>query len=87
MSKLFDIGNSFSGCRVLRRCGKGAYGVVYLAADAAKEEIESTIAEKVAELNAAVKAHRNTEIPAMCQGLLLDIKQRNELCKVYKNHN
>lgn len=50
-------------------------------------EIESTIAEKVAELNAAVKSHRNTEIPAMCQGLLLDIKQRNELCKVYKNHN
>lgn len=50
-------------------------------------EIESTIAEKVAELNAAVKAHRNTEIPAMCQGLLLDIKQRNELCKAYKNHN
>ena len=43
--------------------------------------------DEVAELNAAVKAHRNTEIPAMCQELLLDIKQRNELCKAYKNHN
>ena len=50
-------------------------------------EIESTIAEKVAKLGSAVKAHSNAEIPAMCQGLLLEIKQRNELCKAYKNHN
>ena len=50
-------------------------------------EIESAITEKVAELDSAVKAHRNAEILTICQGLLLDIKQRNELCKAYKNHN
>jgi hypothetical protein len=50
-------------------------------------EIESSIADKIAKLGSAVKAHSNAEIPAMCQELLLEIKQRNELCKAYKNHN
>lgn len=48
-------------------------------------DIENTITGKIAELKSAVAAHRNGEIPALCQGLLLDIKQRNELCKAYKN--
>ena len=50
-------------------------------------DIESTIADKIAKLGSAVKAHSNAEIPTMCQELLLEIKQRNELCKAYKNHN
>ena len=45
MSKLFDIGNSFSGCRILRRCGKGAYGVVYLAENAIGQKIVIKVVE------------------------------------------
>lgn len=43
MVDLLKAGDIFSGCKILYQCGKGAYGVVYLAQDA----IEHKIAIKV----------------------------------------
>ena len=32
-------GEVFSGCKILSRCGKGAYGVVYLAENVVSQKI------------------------------------------------
>ena len=39
MAESLKIGDVFSGCKILHRCGKGAYGVVYLAENAINQKI------------------------------------------------
>lgn len=39
MSAVLNKGDIFSGCRILAECGKGAYGVVYLAENAIGQKI------------------------------------------------
>lgn len=39
MIGLLEIGGSFSGCKLLQKCGKGAYGIVYLAENAIGQKI------------------------------------------------
>ena len=39
MSKLLNPGELFSGCKILHPCGRGAYGVVYLAENAIGHQI------------------------------------------------
>ena len=41
-------GEVFSGCKILSRCGKGAYGVVYLAENVISQKIVIKIIEKTA---------------------------------------
>ena len=39
MAETLKVGDVFSGCKILHRCGRGAYGVVYLAENAINQKI------------------------------------------------
>lgn len=59
MSTSFDIGSSFSGCRILSRCGRGAYGVVYLAENAIGRKIVIKVVENADSSGRELQGVRN----------------------------
>lgn len=50
------------------------------------EEIEERISGRISALKGALQSQDKAEIGSLCSDLLLDIKQRNEMCKMFKNN-
>ena len=50
------------------------------------EEIEDRISGRISALKGALQSQDKAEIGSLCSDLLLDIKQRNEMCKMFKNN-
>ena len=50
------------------------------------DEIEENISGRISALREALQSQNKEEIASLCSDLLLDIKQRNEMCKMFKNN-
>lgn len=72
MSDLIKTGEVFSGCKILSQCGKGAYGVVYLAENTIGEKLVIKVVESTKNSDRELKGLRNymticREQPALLQ--------------------
>ena len=59
MSSLIKTGDYFGGCKILSQCGKGAYGMVYLAENTIGERLIIKVVENTEKSNRELNGIRN----------------------------